>query len=76
MGLQSTTAYIMAYGVAVMASGAAVVPVLLRTLGARGFTTLSNFTVSGQHTYKHTAFFFSAAAAKSQHVVAWTCLRG
>eukprot|EP01043_Picozoa_sp_COSAG02_P060911 COSAG02_NODE_8063_length_2726_cov_2.042254_1_plen_392_part_00 len=44
MGLQSTTAYIMAYGVAIMASGAAVIPALLRTLGERGFTTFSNFT--------------------------------
>lgn len=46
MGLQTTTTYIMAYGVAIMASGAAVVPALLRTLGSRGFTTFSNFTVS------------------------------
>ena len=39
MPIAATTTYVMSYGVAIMASGAAVVPMLLRRLGSRGFTT-------------------------------------
>ena len=60
MGLQYTTAYIMAYGVAIMASGAVIVPALLRTLGARGFTAFSNFTVSGRHNVQQCSKLFVA----------------